>query len=316
MWEATHLHWNRRIILLFVLMVLLPAVIFGVLIARAVRSEQMRVTHETAERQRHVVRLVEEDLNAWLFSTEPTSAISKALFRFQLEGDRIVFPEFQLSLPSTASPRRFPFASTAPGGQPSARLITESYYPRILVFLRDFKSGAQYFLRLRVLVVRLPGRDQGYVLEAQHVLEHVNRRLAELCGAAGCTAALSIGDLRDNRSLPVSDAFGLEGFSFFQVVFYESETAGSTDFRQHGFAYSMALLALVTILGSLLAYRAVSQEARLSRLRTDFVSAVSHEFRSPLSSILALSERLESARVRDPEQLTHIITSSVRRRVA
>jgi two-component system phosphate regulon sensor histidine kinase PhoR len=50
-------------------------------------------------------------------------------------------------------------------------------------------------------------------------------------------------------------------------------------------------------------YRGVSQEVRLSQLRTDFVSAVSHEFRSPLSSILALSERLESSRVRDPAKL-------------
>ena len=66
----------------------------------------------------------------------------------------------------------------------------------------------------------------------------------------------------------------------------------------------MALLVLVTILGSILVYRAMSQEVRLSQLRTDFVSAVSHEFRSPLSSILALSERLEAARVRDPQQLT------------
>ncbi len=40
---------------------------------------------------------------------------------------------------------------------------------------------------------------------------------------------------------------------------------------------------------------------RLARLRNDFVAAVSHEFRSPLSSILALAERLE--RIGDPEKL-------------
>jgi len=291
------------VILLFALMVLLPASIFSVLITRAVRSEQTQAAQEKAQRQRQIARLVEADLNTWLFSTQPEAAMSKALFRFQLEGDRIVFPEFQLSLPSTESPRRFPFAPPPPGDQRTAQLITESYYPRILVFLRDFRSGAQYFLRLRAVIVRLPGRDQGYVLEAQRVLEHVNQRLAEFCAAASCRAALSIGDLRDNTSQAVTDTFGLEGFPFFQVLFYSSGTTSPADVRQHAFAYSMALLVLVTILGSIFVYRGVSQEARLSQLRTDFVSAVSHEFRSPLSSILALSERLESARVRDPEKL-------------
>ena len=80
-------------------------------------------------------------------------------------------------------------------------------------------------------------------------------------------------------------------------------SAGGGGLGQHAFAYAMALLVLVAIFGSVLVYRGVSQESRLSQLRTDFVSAVSHEFRSPLSSILALSERLESARVHDPGQL-------------
>lgn len=316
MWEAAHLHRSRRVILLFALIVLLPASIFSVLIVRAVRSERMRAAHQKAERQRQIVRLVEGDLTAWLFSTQPDSAISRAVFRFQLEGDRLVFPEFHLSLPSTESPRRFPFAPTPPGDPRTAQLITDFYYPRILIFLRDFRSGAQYFLRLRALVVRLPGRDLGYVIEAPHLLEHVNQRLAEFCAAANCRAALWIGDLRDNRSPPATDAFGLEGFPFFQVVFHDTELAGPTDFRQHAFAYSMALLVLVTILGSVLVYRAVSQEVRLLQLRTDFVSAVSHEFRSPLSSILALSERLESARVRDSEKLAeyhHVIGQEARR---
>lgn len=318
MWNVARGYWNRKIILLLVLMVLLPAAIFSVLIIRAVRDERTQVAHEKAERQRQTVRLVEEDLRSWLFLTDAASAISSALLRFEVQGDRVIFPAFQLSLPASESPRRFPFSPTTPEGQPTAQSIAESYYPRILVFLRDFKAGAQYFLRLKVLIVRLPGRDQGYVLDAQPVLDHVNQRLAGLCAAAGCKARLWIGDLRDGASLPATDAFGLEGFSFFQVVFYKSETGGVMDVRRHAFAYSMGLLVLITILGSLLVYRGVSQESRLAQLRTDFVSAVSHEFRSPLSSIMALSERLESARVRDPEQLAqyHRVVGQESRRLS
>lgn len=302
MWEIAQLHRSRRVILLFALMVLLPAAIFSALIIRAVRGDQMQAAHQKSERQRQIVRLVEGDLNSWLFSAQSESAISTALFRFQLEGNRIVFPGFELSLPAAASPPR-PSAPTPPVDEPTAQTITEFYYPRILIFLRDFKSGAQYFLRLKAVVVRLPGRDRGYVLAVRHVLDHVNQRLAELCAAANCRAALRIGDLRDESPVPATDAFGLEGFSFFQVVFYDSETTNPGGFRQQAFAYSMVLLVLVTILCSILVYRGVSQEVRLSQLRTDFVSAVSHEFRSPLSSILALSERLTSARVGDPQKL-------------
>ena len=176
--DVAHLYRSRRALLLFALMVLLPAGIFSVLIIRAVRSDQMQAAQQKAERQRQIVRLLGEDLNTWLFSAQPASAVSKALFRFQLEGDRIVFPEFQLSLPAKGSPPRPP-EPTPPGDRPTAQLITDFYYPRIMVFLRDFKSGAQYFLRLRTLIVRLPDRDQGYALYNQQVLDHANERLGE-----------------------------------------------------------------------------------------------------------------------------------------
>ena len=62
MWEVAHLHRSRRLILLFALMVLLPALIFSVLIIRALRSDQMQVAQQKAERQRQIVRLLGEDL--------------------------------------------------------------------------------------------------------------------------------------------------------------------------------------------------------------------------------------------------------------
>lgn len=297
---------NRRVIVLFVLMVLLPASIFSVLIVGAVRSERVRAEYERTQRQRHIVRLVEADLNNWLFSTRPEAAPSKALLRFQLAGDQITFPEFRLSLPYNESPQRRPFDAMPTGDQPTAQAITDYYHPRIQAFLRDLStgrnSGAQYFLRLRAVIIRPPGRDDGYVLDVQRVIEHVNERLADFCATENFSAAVWIGDA-ENRSPRDADAFALEGFPFFHVIFDESAAASLTDFRQRAFPYSMALLVVVTVLGSIFVHRAVSHEMRLSQLRSDFVAAVSHEFRSPLSSILALCERLESVRVHTPEKL-------------
>lgn len=302
MWGVAQLR-RRRVLLLFLLMVLLPAVIFSVLIVRAVQSERLQAVHQRGEHQRQIVRLVEADLNDWLFTSGSDSAMAQALFSFRIEGDQVVFPEFHLSLPAVLSPRRFPFEPSVPPEQLTAESITDSYYPRVLVFLRDFKTGAQYFLRLRVLIVRPPGGEEGYVLGDRHFVERVNQHLAELGAAVNLRGTLWIGGLQEVRVSPGTDTYGLEGFPFFQVVFEEPETTTLAVFRRHAFPYAMALLVLGAILGSLVLNRAVSQEVRLSQLRTDFVSAVSHEFRSPLTSILTLSERLQSARVRDPDKL-------------
>jgi signal transduction histidine kinase len=68
--------------------------------------------------------------------------------------------------------------------------------------------------------------------------------------------------------------------------------------------YLYMFLAIATILafGLVLTVRAVNHEVELARLKSDFVSTVSHEFRSPLTSILQLSEMLQTGRVASEER--------------
>lgn len=63
-------------------------------------------------------------------------------------------------------------------------------------------------------------------------------------------------------------------------------------------------LAIATILGFGLVFtvRAITHELELARLKSDFVSTVSHEFKSPLTSILQLSEMLQRGRVPSEER--------------
>jgi two-component system phosphate regulon sensor histidine kinase PhoR len=298
---------HRRAVVLLVLMVLLPASAFTVLTIRAVQTERVRADHERTRRQRQIVRLVEADLYNWLFSMRAGSALSTSLLRFRIDGDRILFPEFQLSVPHTGVPRQRPFGAKAAGERLTEQSVTDLYYPRIQAFLRDLRTGrgtgAQHFLRLGAVVVRPPGRDDGYVVEVPRVLQHIGERLADFASTESFEAAVSVSDF-NARTASTAGVYRLEGFPFFEVTFREKETGRLIDVRRHAFTFVMALLALTTILGSARVYRALSQEVRLSRLRSDFVAAVSHEFRSPLSSILALSERLEAARVRDQEKLS------------
>jgi two-component system, OmpR family, phosphate regulon sensor histidine kinase PhoR len=53
--------------------------------------------------------------------------------------------------------------------------------------------------------------------------------------------------------------------------------------------------------------RALYQEARLSRLKTDFVSLVSHELRTPLTSIRMFIETLALGRVKDPAEVQDVL---------
>ena len=284
-------------------MVLLPAVTFSVIIVRAARSERMRVEYETAQRQRQIVRLVEADLTNWLFSAGPGSAITQALLPFEIRGERIVFPGFDLSLSARELPQQRPLNSGPPDVPPTPQSIVEQYFPRIEAFRRDLASGrnagAQYFPRLRALVVLPPGGERGYVVDIQQVLLHVNARLAEFSGAEPFTAEVWIRE--DRSSQTPANGVALEGFSFFEVTFNAAGSQAYAGLPWLPFPYSMSALVIVAVLGSVFVYRAISQETRLTRLRSDFVAAVSHEFRSPLSSILALAERLE--RIRDPEKL-------------
>ena len=61
------------------------------------------------------------------------------------------------------------------------------------------------------------------------------------------------------------------------------------------------LLAGILIFGLILTVRTVVREIELSRMKSDFVSTISHEFKSPLSSIRQLSEMLQSGRIPSEE---------------
>ena len=57
------------------------------------------------------------------------------------------------------------------------------------------------------------------------------------------------------------------------------------------------VLALVLVAGSYFITRSIARELAVSRLQSEFVSTVSHEFRTPLTSIRQLSEMLAKGRV-------------------
>jgi len=72
--------------------------------------------------------------------------------------------------------------------------------------------------------------------------------------------------------------------------------------RRSIYVYIFFLIGFVLIFGLSLTYRTVHQEMELTRIKTDFVTAVSHDFKNPLTSIRQLSEMLKAGRVPTEEK--------------
>lgn len=65
-----------------------------------------------------------------------------------------------------------------------------------------------------------------------------------------------------------------------------------------------AILMLMVILGAgYVVYRAIDRELRVAQLQSDFVAAVSHEFRSPLTTLRTITELLVQHRIPDESRL-------------
>lgn len=81
------------------------------------------------------------------------------------------------------------------------------------------------------------------------------------------------------------------------VVSSPPPAEGSLDIRRRLLATGLGIITLLILAGSYLITRAVARELEVSRLQSDFVSAVSHEFRTPLTSLCLLAGQLAEGKI-------------------
>ncbi len=104
---------------------------------------------------------------------------------------------------------------------------------------------------------------------------------------------------------PIATQFINPPFDFWQVAIYLNDSAVAVPSRDWTLIlrfWLTVLLLLCILMGGFLFVRKAWRESVLSRMKSDFVSRVSHEFRTPLASINMLAELLEMQQER--KQLT------------
>ena len=178
-----------------------------------------------------------------------------------------------------------------------------------LEWRRDQPFAARLLPGVQSVVILFPGEDRntGCMLKSAELAREAETRLAALTAAEdfGGRIGISGDDTKPTVSLPA--------LPFLEATFPErDQSLWRSHLRRYFIFYTSALLLLGAGAGLFFTYRAVAREMEVSRMKAEFVSSVSHEFRTPLSAIEALLERLESGKVRDEEMLRRYYQASRR----
>jgi len=99
----------------------------------------------------------------------------------------------------------------------------------------------------------------------------------------------------------------LQDFRLVVVATGEDPVVAASTRNRWIYSVLLGFFYILLALGVIFTGRTLYREARLSRLKTDFVSQVSHELRTPLTSIRMFIEMLALGRVKDPVEMQTVL---------
>jgi signal transduction histidine kinase len=96
-----------------------------------------------------------------------------------------------------------------------------------------------------------------------------------------------------------------DNFPPWKIEFFRSRTSGfaGIDLRKSFYFWTIVVLLIVLTFGAALIMRTIAHEMDVLKIKSDFVSSVSHEFKTPLTSIRTLIERLQEGKVKDKAKM-------------
>ncbi|MCJ7580395.1 MAG: HAMP domain-containing histidine kinase, partial [Candidatus Aminicenantes bacterium] len=102
-----------------------------------------------------------------------------------------------------------------------------------------------------------------------------------------------------SAKLPTMTSYFDDYFPPWRVEFFSSGTKGSgvMNVRRSYYFWTILTVLVLLIFGTMLVVRTITHEMEVLRIKSDFVSSVSHEFKTPITSIKVLIERLRQGKV-------------------
>jgi signal transduction histidine kinase len=113
------------------------------------------------------------------------------------------------------------------------------------------------------------------------------------------------GDREESAELATITDFFDDNFPPWKIEFYRGKTSGlgGVDIKKNFYFWTIVILLIVLTFGAALIMRTIAHEMEVLKIKSDFVSSVSHEFKTPLTSIRTLVERLQDGKVKDKTKM-------------
>lgn len=152
-------------------------------------------------------------------------------------------------------------------------------------------------------------RSEGFVIDEAALVESLQKRVLEQQGLGGLaqvaaiTSAAGSGRSYASRSAPGAYSFEHRFAEPFSALTARLDLAPLDDEGTFGLLFQLtALLAAAVVLGLYAIYRMVAVQLRFAERRNNFVAAVSHELKTPLTAIRMYSEMLRDDMVESEEK--------------
>jgi len=111
------------------------------------------------------------------------------------------------------------------------------------------------------------------------------------------------GSAEGSQGSPAITDFFPENFPPWRLELYQTGGGGSEFFLYKNiFFWTILALLFILFFGSGLIIRTIIHEANLINLKSEFIASVSHEFKTPLTSIGGIIERFLDGEVKDPDK--------------
>ncbi|NOR15559.1 MAG: hypothetical protein GQ544_07635 [Candidatus Aminicenantes bacterium] len=137
------------------------------------------------------------------------------------------------------------------------------------------------------------------LIQELQLSEKTNILISDLSGN------ILLGNRPSDQENPTATGLFEGNFPPWRMQFFEgeSEDSGILSIRKSFYFWTILTLIIILFFGSALIMRTVAHEMDILKIKSDFVSSVSHEFKTPLTSIKALVERLREGKVLDSAKL-------------